>query len=302
MRPVEYSEERLQQAAAAVPRDQEPGYFLYDVVFALDGDSADLAGRTDVVWVMDGTEELHYLVVDGGPTVMAWSINDLRTTENVLIGDLQATIDRLNREFAETNGGQICRKCGEMCHKDHIECPHCGFYVTGEECPELVLPSEFAECLEDGGSDRYTWVLKERLPTHETPSRHSWVFIRLEVGGHERYRGYFEPPAQHFASVRAVNIGMAGKAGAKDAQRSFGFSSEDWAEIPDVGKAQCLMDYGLAAIVWEACGRSLRQLLDQAVEQARQTLTVGGFMLDRPQNAIGNTGWDFMAGNIGFRK
>lgn len=41
---------------------------------------------------------------------------------------------------------------------------------------------------------------------------------------------------------------------------------------------------------------------EKAFSFARELLFMAGFHLDRPMNAIGNTGWDFLKGDIGFKK
>ena len=43
------------------------------------------------------------------------------------------------------------------------------------------------------------------------------------------------------------------------------------------------------------------ELINQFIKDADKYSSLIGFYLDRQQNAIGNNGWDFLDGNIGFK-
>lgn len=61
---------------------------------------------------------------------------------------------------------------------------------------------------------------------------------------------------------------------------------------------ELLCDYGIFATVWGKSG-SLRDLLREGKEQARITKCFTfGYMMDKAQNAIGSTGWDFLRGDL----
>jgi hypothetical protein len=125
------------------------------------------------------------------------------------------------------------------------------------------------------------------------------VFIQLDtVEQDNKYCGKFDRPDLWFASIRTVNVGMAGKSGAKEVMQSFGWDESDWKAIPQVGKAQALLECGFAAQLWSNSGTSPRRLLDAAVAHLPEVMVFAGFKLDAPQNAIGTSGWDFMRGDI----
>lgn len=60
---------------------------------------------------------------------------------------------------------------------------------------------------------------------------------------------------------------------------------------------ELLHSYGIAAHVWSADG-NLRDLLREGKKQAVQAEFLFGFAMDRPQNALGATGWDWLRGNL----
>jgi len=71
-------------------------------------------------------------------------------------------------------------------------------------------------------------------------------------------------------------------------------------ELSDEEKVELLDEYGTRAVVWESIGNNLRKLLREAKEEAQKVEGLFGFYMDRAQNRMGNTGWDFIKGDIGF--
>jgi hypothetical protein len=68
-------------------------------------------------------------------------------------------------------------------------------------------------------------------------------------------------------------------------------SSENMVEILDT--------YGISAPVFSIEGNNARKLLRRAREEANVMEAFSfGFVMDRPCNAIGSTGWDFIKGDI----
>lgn len=57
--------------------------------------------------------------------------------------------------------------------------------------------------------------------------------------------------------------------------------------------------YGISAIIWQKNGNNLRQLRKEARKRADiQGDSLFGFSMDRPQNAIGTTGWEMIRGDL----
>lgn len=68
--------------------------------------------------------------------------------------------------------------------------------------------------------------------------------------------------------------------------------------VDRVWQAVALLDYGLAARLAAVCGNNLRTLETELRRAVAGWTAMFGFMMDRPQNAIGASGWDFLSGNI----
>lgn len=78
-----------------------------------------------------------------------------------------------------------------------------------------------------------------------------------------------------------------------------------------LAKVEVFHDHGTRACMAELKGgdpdnedEDEEAILADLIEQAKKIATVGtsiafGFWMDRPMNAFGNTGWDFVAGKIG---
>lgn len=123
----------------------------------------------------------------------------------------------------------------------------------------------------------------------------------------------------YVVSVSVVAPQAVDKKVRKSAMNSSG--SEEW--LQDIRKGpegreraalavvEILHDYGTRACIAELKGgdpdledEDEEAVLADLVEQAKKIATVGtsiafGFWMDRPMNAFGNTGWDFVAGKIG---
>lgn len=66
-------------------------------------------------------------------------------------------------------------------------------------------------------------------------------------------------------------------------------------------EVEALYTYGISVRVWHGEGNNWRKLVTAAHRQALFVNSFLGFYLDEPVNRIGNTGWDFLAGDIGFK-
>jgi len=59
-------------------------------------------------------------------------------------------------------------------------------------------------------------------------------------------------------------------------------------------------EHGISAPVFNIGGNNYKKLLAEAKTEIQREDFLFGFMMDRPVNAIGNTGWDAIKGEIGF--
>jgi hypothetical protein len=62
-----------------------------------------------------------------------------------------------------------------------------------------------------------------------------------------------------------------------------------------------LIEYGTTATLFGKQGNNLNLLLKEANKELQLIHMLFGFYMDKAENRIGNTGWDFISGNIGFK-
>jgi len=85
----------------------------------------------------------------------------------------------------------------------------------------------------------------------------------------------------------------------KAAIKSCGWDEFDRSNARQLIEVIC--SYGCGkALIWDGYSNNYRKLMKQARDGAYQQLSMPGmgFAMDRPQNAIGSTGWDFLKGDI----
>lgn len=103
--------------------------------------------------------------------------------------------------------------------------------------------------------------------------------------------------SEYCVELSVVSPGFAGEDGLRQA-------AESWSLTPDeVGDGlmaiEVLHSYGLKAVVWSGDGDQLKPLLREAKRFAKTDLSIFfGFILDRPTNGVGTTGWEAMAGDL----
>lgn len=297
--------DELEEAAAALRQyaeTEEDHRFTTDSMLALEavrilnieGEAGTSLGEfTDSCECCDETCGLHYVLPEeeGGPT--------LCIREGVVyVGPIEEVRSNLNAEYAEKHNKTICKCCGsfERRREGKADCESCGNLVDATECLtseqldanlENALPG--FEDLGDGDYE-HVWLLKERLATHETKSNHSYVFLQvMYMDQHER-----DPDVKFYGEVRIVNIGMAGKAAVLDIKEECGIEDR---EVEPKWIAKELMGKGICATVIQESGNSKIDVMQRIARKMFEVTTLGGFALDRAQNALGATGWDFMAGD-----
>lgn len=83
---------------------------------------------------------------------------------------------------------------------------------------------------------------------------------------------------------------------------SMGQTQDEFDALIMVWKSVMLAEYGVKATLWQQQGNNQTALLKTAREELTAIRMLFGFYMDRQQNMIGNTGWDFIKGEIGFKK
>lgn len=304
------NELRLQAAQKHLQEDPEAtcSEILFSIIWdereAAGNPTLDIGGDWDDQFICDDTLRLYYIVPEneGAETLCVWEYDRTGSRPEMKVGTIKAVQDELEAEHAREYDAQKCIHCGWWTSKKAIECEGCNHYLdrpdqVRPEIEDMVMDT-LGKCIEDGGSDRYRWLLNERIETHVTKANHTFVFITLQQYPGEGPRKTYMDPDPWLVSVEAVNVGMAGKEGAKSAQNSWGMSEEDWKELSREGQAQALLDYGIKASLFEDTGFSPTRLLGSVLSQLSGIMMTAGFRLDGPQNAIGATGWDFLRGDL----
>lgn len=64
--------------------------------------------------------------------------------------------------------------------------------------------------------------------------------------------------------------------------------------------ANILNDYGTGAVLFSKRGNNAKKLFNIARTECEKIKMMFGFYMDKQQNMIGNSGWDFIKGEIGI--
>ena len=89
--------------------------------------------------------------------------------------------------------------------------------------------------------------------------------------------------------------------GEKNLKSALECCSMDINEKDNILKVLALSDYGVSAQLWAKEGNNIKELLTEAHSQVMPITGLFGFYMDGAKNRIGNTGWDFIAGDLGFK-
>ena len=77
-----------------------------------------------------------------------------------------------------------------------------------------------------------------------------------------------------------------------------GISVEEFRNAPIHAQVEMLAEVGLSAHLWNKAGNNKNELVKEARKQAQLASVFFGFYMDRHQNAMGSTGWDWIRGNF----
>ena len=143
--------------------------------------------------------------------------------------------------------------------------------------------------LRDGDYDRL-WYPPEPMPCdHPT-----YLVVRCQYCDHwER-----EPQNQYHFEILACGPKWPSPKNLRERLRDYEMSVEDFQGYPLEGQLELLVDMGLHACLWQQSGNNWNKLLKQARQEMQPMLFLTGFYLDRPQNAVGDSGWDWMRGDL----
>jgi hypothetical protein len=111
-----------------------------------------------------------------------------------------------------------------------------------------------------------------------------------------------EDSPRYIVSLVAVSPAFCKAAGTLDeAMKSNGFLDDaQFDPNNELLQLEALLSYGNYATLGEWQGQNIKKLLKTARDEAQSQRMFFGFTLDRVANGVGNTGWDYIAGKIGY--
>jgi hypothetical protein len=125
-----------------------------------------------------------------------------------------------------------------------------------------------------------------------------WLVIRLTYLAEYLTEEELKNTGKYQIEILAVSL-EAAKDKVKDALYSMGLENE--IKVSEDLKIESLLEYGIYATLWSNVGNNKTTLIKQAKEEILPIETLLGFYMDKAENRLGNTGWDFISGNIGLR-
>jgi hypothetical protein len=110
--------------------------------------------------------------------------------------------------------------------------------------------------------------------------------------------------SKYNVGLYVVSPQAAGLHEVMQAIKSSGYGRDDFKRLKDrearrLFLVEALMQYGVNARLTDEYGNNRKDLMRVARQEAFKARSLFGFYMDRQQNAIGDSGWDFVAGNIG---
>lgn len=119
------------------------------------------------------------------------------------------------------------------------------------------------------------------------------LFLRVQYND-----GVWEGLGKYIVTIGCVSPDAAGEDGCKRVRDWVGMQEEEWSALDHKYKCEVMIRYGRYVTFGQWNGNNLRKLLQHARGQLRQDDFMFGFAMDRPQNALGATGWDVIRGNL----
>jgi hypothetical protein len=137
----------------------------------------------------------------------------------------------------------------------------------------------------------------ERLWISEKWNNGDWdLYFVLRLEDLEDAMGK-EAPAKYGVEVLAISPEAAGAENVRKAAESWGV--DDPATLSEEAKVEVLLSYGIYAPLWNQNGGNERKLIQEARKQVKFLGITFGFKMDLAVNRIGDTGWDWIQGNVG---
>jgi len=109
-----------------------------------------------------------------------------------------------------------------------------------------------------------------------------------------------ECDSKYLVSINAVTSQQEDKT-VRDAMYSYGLENEK-ENLTGLRLIECLESNGIFAPLKHFEGNNARKLLKMARDECELIESLFGFYMDQKVNIIGNNGWDFIKGKVGFKE
>jgi hypothetical protein len=160
--------------------------------------------------------------------------------------------------------------------------------MRGRKGEERRGKMKFKLVREEG--DDKVWI-SEKLSNGDWPYR---LLIKLEDTRH-----WGDGPTYHYhVSILAVSPKAAEKR-LPDVARFLGMKWDEFQSLDLLHQSVALMDFGTYACLFQDMGDDEKKLVQFAKQKANLCYMKFGDYINRPQNAIGDTGFDWIKGETG---
>jgi hypothetical protein len=119
------------------------------------------------------------------------------------------------------------------------------------------------------------------------------AFINFEEATGEKCDGN-----RYVVEIHAVAPSQISETDKNAAFRSIGLGNEDKSEYTEEQIAEVIESYGISANLKTLYGNNANNLMKEARKDINLVSRLFGFFMDKPENAIGSTGWDIIKGDL----
>jgi len=137
---------------------------------------------------------------------------------------------------------------------------------------------------------------------------HYWYYPRAIDSDHPtylvvklEYTDRWNPPPEYSYHIEVIAVGpkWPSKESLEERLHNYEMTYEQFMEYELEGQLELLCEMGFAAYLWKDMGSNERKLLKAAREEIQLLDMIAfDFRMDGPQNAVGDTGWDWIQGKL----
>jgi hypothetical protein len=120
-----------------------------------------------------------------------------------------------------------------------------------------------------------------------------WLRLKLHDFGQEREAG----TSRYCVDIAAIAPELLSEDQLRSVSDCTGVPFEELLSSPIESQVSDIGDYGLCAYLYSSNGENKNRLVREAKQEAQTIPILFGFYMDKRQNQIGKTGWDFIKGH-----